>query len=729
MKNWNKQREDVFMDRYAQKDMEGNPIEHEPRDMWARVAHSIADGEPIAEEYLEILEDFRFVPGGRILTGAGIENLTTYFNCYVVPFESREGWGADSRQSIMETLKLAVEIVCRGGGVGLNWSVLRPKHSYVKGVNGRSSGSIGWMESSDYLFRQIEQGGSRTPALIYLLNDWHPDLMDFIEIKNDPDLIKHANLSVAISDDFMQALKADADWDFVFPDCNHSAYNTEWDGNLKKWKEKGYPIKTVKTLKARKVWSAICKAAWQTGNPGLLFIDRYNELSNTWYCDHIIGVNPCGEQGLGAWGVCNLGSINLVEHVNEHGEVQWEKLEYTISGAVEFLDDVIDKNVYINEEMEQKQKSLRRIGLGNMGLADVLLLKKLRYGSEASLEFIHELYSFIRDKAYLSSVDLAKRKGPAPAFDPVKFSKSKFVKQLPRHIQDQIAEYGIRNMALLTQAPTGTTSILAGVSSGIEPIFQWEYQRKDNTGVHVIKHPLYASYQGDKLPLPDYFVTAHDLTPEEHVLVQSVIQQYIDSSISKTVNAPNEHTVDQVEKLYRMAYQYDLKGITYFRDGATEGVLQKIIPPQKITPVDRPPVLSGSTIKSQTPLGSMLVTMNFDEFQKPFEVICHLGKNGSDVLAFTEAIGRLMSICLRSGVDIKHIIHHLKDIGSSSSIGFGPGRICSVPDAIASALIQLTEQSARPLHQTGNLCPECGNPTLIHEEGCTKCSYCSNSKC
>lgn len=733
IRNWDKQRETVFLDRYAMKDETGKLLEHKPEDMWYRVTKSIATNKEEEQLFLKILKDFRFVPGGRVLAGAGTKALTTYFNCNVIPITGSDpNKGRDSRHSIMETMKNVVEANCRGGGVGINWSVVRPKGAYVKGVNGRSSGTIGWARSMDALADQVEQGGSREAALMFVLHDWHADLLDFIDMKKTNGAISNANISIAISHAFLRAVENDEDWDLIFPDTSHEHYNRMWDGNLTKWKiENGFPVKVYKTMKAREIWDKICGSAWESGEPGVIFLDRCNEMSNTWYIDPITAVNVCGEQPLGDWGVCNLGAVNLVAHVKEDGTIDEEKLWDTTQIGIRFLDNVIDIDTYIHPEMEKKQKQLRRIGLGTMGLADTFLLLGIKYGSKESLEWIERYYTKIRNAAYMASIDLAKEKGAAPAYqqDPKRYLAGVFVQSLPKLLQDGIGEYGIRNMTLLTQAPTGTTSILAGVSSGIEPIFSWSYTRNDNTGNHIVEHPLYSKHKDS---LPDYFVTAHDLTPEEHLNVQAVIQKYVDSSISKTINAPKHHSKEEVKRVFELAYEKGCKGITYYRDSSREGVLIKTEEPGEDTekPIkieNRPKVLNGQTIKQETPLGSLLVTLNRKD-DKPFETICQLGKNGSDVLAFTEALGRMISIALRAGIDIKHIIHHLSGIGGASSVGFGPNKIRSVPDAVAHALSILTENGIED-YETGNICPSCGVSTLVYEEGCVKCYSCDFTNC
>ncbi|WP_018247510.1 adenosylcobalamin-dependent ribonucleoside-diphosphate reductase [Orenia marismortui] len=573
---WNKQRQAVFEDRYALKDKNGNLTEDIPQEMWERIAKVLSkENNDLYDEYYNVLKDFKFVPAGRQLAGIGNQGEATFYNCYVIPFHNKTNneEGLDSRGAIMDTISSCVEISARGGGVGLNWSVLRPRDSYVAGVNGKSSGTVSWMKAMNGVILQVSQGGSRRGAQMYLLEDWHPDVLEFIKVKEDLEELNGANLSVGISDEFMKAVKNDGDWVLKFPDTSYSKYNEEWDGNIKKWENKGYPIKHYKTIKAREMWDLICRLALKVAEPGVVFLERYNKWSNTRGVERIIGTNPCGEQGLGGWSVCNLGSINLIHFVDEDGEVKWDELKATVRTGVKFLDQIIDENDYIYPQIEEKQSVIRRIGLGTMGLADAMLLAGIKYGSDESLEFIDKVYSFIRDTAYEMSADLAQEKGAAPGFKKERYLNTYFIKQLPEKIRAKIAKYGVRNLSILTQAPTGTTGMLAGVSSGIEPNFNWEYYRQDNLGRRKVYHWLAQEYKNQGKDLPDYFVTAPELSPLEHIRVQARIQQYLDSSISKTVNAPKDHSIEEVKTLYMQGYELGCKGTTYYREGSRSGVL------------------------------------------------------------------------------------------------------------------------------------------------------------
>ncbi|GHO89864.1 adenosylcobalamin-dependent ribonucleoside-diphosphate reductase [Dictyobacter formicarum] len=762
-------RQKVFMDRYSLKDPDGNALEFYPEQLWQRVARGIAAVETTDEKraeweklFYEALTDFQFVPGGRILAGAGTGHQVTYYNCFVIPSPE------DSRQGILDNLKVMTEIMARGGGVGINLSTLRPRGSYIKTVNGTASGPCSWAQLYSVATGDvIQQGGSRRGALMLMLDDTHPDIEEFITVKRTAGKIEHANLSVCISDAFMQAVKDDTDW------------NLTWQGEVKK------------TIRARGLWDLICTSAWESAEPGLVFMDRYNKESNTWYYENIRCVNPCGEQGLPPWGVCNLGAINLSAFVKD-GKMDYERLARISKISMRFLDNVVDATEYFIKENAEAQLSTRRTGLGTMGLADALLKMEVAYGSEESLPIIERIYTTIRNASYEASADNAAEKGAFPKFDRDKYLQGKFIKRLPKNIQEKIRKQGIRNAVILTQAPTGTTSLLAGVSSGIEPVYDFAMIRRDRTGEHIMYHPLLQEWR-DKHPnepTPAYFVSSKDLSPEEHVRVQGMIQRYTDSSISKTVNAPNSHTVEQVQTLYRLAYEMGCKGVTYYRDGSRDAVLTRVedenkakqpvaVPEAAQAPMfepvtsihqgikQRPAVVQGYTRQVNAPEGKINITINSDE-QGPFEVFVNVGKAGSDIAALSEALGRLISLNLQllsplSQTDrAQEITNQLRGIGGSRSVGFGAQQVRSLPDAVARALelhldtLQETINAAEAhtevkasaavpplapanghtsdvnlsqLKLTGNLCPECGCNTMVYEEGCRKCYSCGHSEC
>jgi len=798
-------REKVFLDRYSLKDRDGSPIEMHPEQMWRRVSTSIAAVEPTddqrtfwSERFYEALSGFKFVPGGRILAGAGTGHRVTYYNCYVIPSPD------DSRSGILDNLKIMTEIMARGGGVGINLSTLRPRGSYIRTVNGTASGPCSWGQLYSVATGDvIQQGGSRRGALMLMLDDNHPDIEEFITVKRRHGMIEHANLSVCVSDAFMEAVANDADWQLI------------WDG------------KVQKTIRAKALWDLICESAWLSAEPGVVFTERYNRLSNTWYYENIRCVNPCGEQGLPPWGVCNLGALNLAAFVHD-GEFDYSSLAEHARLAIRFLDDVVDANDYFIEENRAAQLGTRRTGLGTMGLADALLALQVRYGSDESLPVVERIYQTIRDAAYDMSCDIAAEKGVFANFDREKYLQGKFIQRLPERLQTKIGSQGIRNAVILTQAPTGTTSLLAGVSSGIEPVFDFAMLRRDRTGEHVLYHPLYQAWRGAHPgdPTPEWFVKAADLTPEEHVRVQALIQSFTDSSISKTVNAPNSHTVQEVDTLYRQAYALGCKGVTYYRDGSRDAVLMHLeekpgagsheagvgsqqegtvameetvardqsqteqagqraatasadswlLTPDSSSDVPqlrpRPHVLTGSTYRAPTPVGTAFVTINSAPNGDICEVFITVGRAGSDVAADAEALGRLISLAFRIPSALsprsvaEAVIDQLSGIGGSNSLGFGNARVRSLADAVAKVIgehvglagisrgnpLQVSLSDARgptngsgaasgasaanrnghaplPVRTTGDFCPGCGQIALVYEEGCRKCYVCGFSSC
>jgi len=1201
-------RKTVFMDRYSLRGDDGDTKENYPEQMWARVAKGIAQFEKNKafqdkweKKFYKVMKDFKFVPAGRILSGAGTGYEVTFFNCYVIPSPS------DSRGGIMENITQTVEIQSRAGGVGVNLSTLRPRGARVRKVNGTSSGPVNWAALySTANHDVIQQGGSRRGALMLMLNDWHPDVEEFIRVKEDLTKIPGANLSVCVTDKFMDAVKADKNWDLIFPDYAETPdYDEFWDGDIDKWIESGRKVKVYKTVKAREVWDMVAKAAWTSAEPGLHFIERSNKRSNTYYFEKLIATNPslrkgtrvltkqgivpieelegkefmtknlngqwsmakcflsgknkrlyritlnngkkiyttaehkwpvalngggfgkvqtkdlragnilpfpevsdiefelkkklsreqgfmvgwlygdgwisdrktetepsyhietdeqglgrlvatshglsmnkrvfgflfseeekylaqsvlkevnklkkvssnlkqagdntytiqatsvefaenlykkfgvtkkenglpisiwssgseylkgfidglfssdgfvaknarrvvyttknkkiaddisdllsfygiksvirraeaqdvkfpngkryyktyvrydvyidgsnainfskifslshkrkqtnlnslakfaptrkypdeglirvtsikktklkedvwdvsvyddthcfyinsvvtgnCGEQPLGAWAVCNLGAMNLTAYVDSRGEFDYDSLEKDVAVAMRFMDNVVDANFYFYPETYESQMDIRRTGLGTMGLGDALIMMKVPYGTDESVNVIDKIYKTIRDSAYRTSSLLAAEKGSFRKFDREKYLEGWFIKRLPLDIRESIAKNGIRNAVLLTQAPTGTTSLLSGVSSGIEPVYNFEFKRKDRTGEHVIYHPLFEEWKNEhpNEPKPDYFVCAMDLSPEEHLKVQAKVQEYTDSSISKTVNAPNDYTVEDVRDLYTKAYDWGCKGITFFRDGSRAGVLENVEKPKEIaadapakeeapertpepvfadaaqlslpvspeagkTLVARPFVVQGATYKLKTPVGTAFITINHDEAGEPLEVFINIGKAGSDVSAFAVALGRTISAALRFRSTLTpkerafEIAEQLKDIGGRRSVGFGQSRIRSLPDAISVALsahfgfkmngngayanghsngkVILTENETSVIEagaievdspggqmmmaavtqsepQYGakvDLCPECGEHSLVFEEGCAKCYSCGHAEC
>lgn len=708
------------------------PLETVPEQMFDRIARHIASIEQTAEKQTEweekfrrLMDDWKYVPAGRIFTGAGTGQNLTFYNCYVIPSPK------DSRHGIFNTLGQMAEIMSRGGGVGINVSTLRPRYSYVKGVNGRSSGSVSWASLYSFVTGLIEQGGSRRGALMLILNCWHPDVIDFINSKKEAGKITNANISVGITDDFMTAVKEDKPWDLIFPDSSDPRYETHWDGNIKRWQAMGGKVVKHKTVRAADIWDNIITSAWSSAEPGMYFIDRANYFSNSYYYADLPCTNPCGEQPLPAWGVCNLGHVNLAKHVNKTAkEVMWNELKQTVQWAVRFQDNVIDATPYFFDENKNQQMSERRVGMGTIGLAEMLIHLELKYGSPEAVAFIDKLYQFIAVTAYETSVELAREKGAFAKFDAAKYLESGYMKKMPQYIRDLVARYGVRNVTILTQAPTGTVGTMVGTSTGIEPFFSWTYFRKSRLGVHEEKIKLAADFL-EKNPgqeLPDYFVTAMSLVPEEHVRVQAAVQRWTDSAISKTVNAPANYTIEQTKQLYTLMYDLGCKGGTIYRDGSrdeqilatdhkklgkdaaeqVEARQKTSAQPQEVmslvgdnlqikyAPRQRPDAMNGITYKMTTAYGNLYITVNEDA-QGPFEVFATMGKAGGFFSAQTEAITRMISLALRSNVAIAEIIDQLKGIRSPDVSFSDGGVVFSLPDAIAKVLEKHIKRAEKQL--------------------------------
>ncbi|MGO4110000.1 adenosylcobalamin-dependent ribonucleoside-diphosphate reductase [Paenibacillus sp. YAF4_2] len=721
-------------------------IEKTPEEMWDRLAGAMAGAESGDENqqlwtnrFRYILDDWKLVPGGRIAAGAGASEELTLFNCYVIPSPK------DSRGGIMTTLSEMTEIMARGGGVGINLSSLRPRRAIVAGVNGSSSGAVSWGGLFSYTTGLIEQGGSRRGALMLMINDWHPDVLDFITVKQTMGQVTNANLSVCVSNGFMKAVKEDLEWELVFPDTKDPEYDELWTGDLDAWKKLGKHVVPYKTVRAREVWHTIIESAWKSAEPGVVFMEYYNQMSNSWYFNPIICTNPCGEQGLPGWGVCNLSAINLSKFYDgSKHEVDWEELSKVTRWSVRFLDNVIDTTPYHFEENERNQKLERRVGLGTMGLAELMIKLGIRYGSPESLLFLDKIYGFMAREAYLASAEIAAEKGSFEAFDAEKFLQSGFMKNMVSEfpeVGEAVLAKGIRNVTVITQAPTGSTGTMVGTSTGIEPYFAFEYFRQSRLGFDKQLVPIAQDWK-DAHPgeeLPDYFVTAMDLSAKDHIRAQAAIQRWVDSSISKTANCPSDFTVEETKELYELAFDLGCKGVTIYRDGSRDvqvlstkkddkpdaageaAATVEIVEDQdsleslnttlnaKVTPQAeqdfdkqykrRPQILRGATYKVNTPFGMAYITIN-DLNGIPGEIFLNVGKAGSDVFAMAEALGRVCSLFLRygdHGNKVKLLIKHLKGIGGTGAIGFGANRVESIADAVAKALeihIESTNEQA-----------------------------------
>jgi ribonucleoside-diphosphate reductase alpha chain len=660
------------------------PGEKNPWELWKRQAKALASVEKTPElqdkweaAFFDALKNFKFVPGGRIMHGAGREDITTTLNnCYVVGIKD------DSIKSIYDCVIQEAMTYKYGGGCGHDLSVLRPGGDEILGTGGNSCGPVGFMNLFSENTNTIAQHGRRGANMQTLRVD-HPDIEKFIEIKTgDVDMVKYSNISVLLTDEFMDAVQSDSDFDL------------HWGG------------KKYSTVKAKDLWMKIIEHAHSSAEPGLLFWDTMTKYHNAEYCSPLVSTNPCAEQPLPDGGCCNLGALNLERFVDQDGNFDFDGFKETTAVGARFLDNVIDYNLdrHALEEQKQNAKNDRRVGLGILGLGDMLVKMGIKYDSDEALETIGKIMEIHRDTAYETSAELAKEKGQFPNFDWDGYSQSLFVQDLPKKLQNKIKKNGIRNCTLTTVAPTGSGAIVARVTSGVEPIFATSYQRKvkknDSLGkefdTFTVYHPVVKEMFGTDENLPEYVVTAHNVDPYFRVKMQGVVQKYIDSSISSTVNLAEETTVDTVADIYMTAYKADLKGITVYREGSREGILitddksseneeQNSETAEMKTARNRPSITEGKTRRMRTGDGTLYVTVNEDE-NGLCEVFTAIGKAGGTVAAQTEAISRLISLALRSGIDPNSIINQLKGISGPNPTWEDGQLILSTPDAIGRAL-------------------------------------------
>lgn len=725
------------------------PNEQGPMHMWNRIARALASVETDKEywynRFLELLFDFRFVPGGRVMHGAGREDARrrpTLSNCYVIPIED------DSLEGIYRCIAESAMVYRTGGGVGTDLSRLRPEGAPVNATIDHSPGATAFMNLFSESTNTVSQAGRRGALMLTLRVD-HPDIERFITIKNDPRRIKvqHANISVLITHEFMNAV------------INDSDFELRWGG------------KAYRRVRAKELWFKIIKNAHASAEPGIIFWDTMKDYHNVEYANPLSSTNPCGEQPLAAYTACNLGNINLGKLVGEDGQFDYAELAEVTRTATRFMDNIIDYNMenHALDKIRQAVSSDRRIGLGITGLADALLMMKIKYDTQEALDETEKMMTIIRNESYRTSINLAKEKGGFPLFNWEGYSRSKFVQGLPQDIQDGIRTHGIRNSTVITVPPVGTGSIAAQTSSGIEPIFCTSYRRKvknhdgETYSEYKVYHPLIKKMFGDDENLPPFVVTAHQIDPYFRVKMQGVIQKYVDSSISSTVNLAENVTVETVADIYMTAYKAGLKGITVYREGSREGILQteefaKRKENAKASRTDdkapkgprqRPQTTFGVTERMKTGEGYLYVTINEDE-NGLCEVFTTIGKAGGNAAAQSEAISRLISLALRSGIEAREIVKQLKGISGPTPVWDGQGsQILSTPDAIGKVLehyIENREQfhtipppkSAPPTSKAGEengpqgktsvTCPECGT-TVEHVSGCVVCYNCGWSKC
>lgn len=733
----------VLEKRYLKKDEHGNPVET-PEGMFHRVAHAIAaveayygktesEIEEIEAEFYRMMSELEFLPNSPTLMNAGRE-LGQLAACFVLPIE-------DSMESIFEAIKHTALIHKSGGGTGFSFSKLRPARDVVQSTNGVSSGPISFMEVFNAATEAIKQGGTRRGANMGCLRIDHPDILDFITAKKEGNKLTNFNISVLVTEDFMKAVEKNEDYDLINPRTGQA----------------------VKQLNARKVFDMIVNMAWRNGEPGIIFIDRVNRDNPTPRLGEIESTNPCGEQPLLPYEACNLGSINLskmVTYSNGKPEIDYIKLGKTVRMAVRFLDDVIDASKYPLQQIEDMVHGNRKIGLGVMGFADMLIMLGIPYDSEQGVGLAEEIMKFIETEARQTSAELAAERGPFPNFE--------------GSIYDVPDGIKMRNATVTTIAPTGTLSIIAGCSSGIEPLFAVCYVRNVLDGTELVEvNPLFEKiarergFYSDELmreiarrgtvkdldavptDVQRVFVTAHDIAPMWHVRMQAAFQKYVDNAVSKTVNFPNSATPEDVAEVYKLAYRLGCKGVTVYRDGSREGQVLSLGTSKKEpataaetgarAPRPRPTRTYGVTEKVKTGCGSLYVTINEDE-EGLCEVFARMGKSGGCASSQLDAVSRVISAALRAGVGPESIIKQLRGNVCPSPCWDQGGKVLSCPDAIGIALehylqYKQTGQAGETVSKWSSAldnlvgaCPDCGG-AVEHESGCIICRFCGYSKC
>jgi len=755
--------------KYRLKAPDGTPVDADVESTWARVALALAQAEKAEDrrahalDFAQALAGHRFLPAGRIIAGAGTDRSVTLFNCFVM------GTIQDSMDGIFSGLREAALTLQQGGGIGYDFSTLRPKGAPVKGVGADASGPVSFMEVWDAMCRTIMSAGARRGAMMATLACDHPDIEEFIAAKQREGRLTNFNLSVLVSDAFMAAVKSDAQWDLKF------------DGRV------------TKTIRARDLWDRIMRATYEYAEPGVIFIDRINELNNLAYCETIRATNPCGEQPLPPYGACLLGSINLAKLVkepfSEGAHLDLDELSKLTKSAIRMLDNAIDVSRFPLDAQRAEAQAKRRIGLGVTGLADALIFCRSRYGSPESIALIETWLSTVSHAAYAAAVELAKEKGAFPLYDAAEYLARPHIQALPQEIRDAIAAHGIRNALVTSIAPTGTISLFAGnVSSGIEPVFAYAYKRRvlqpDGTRTEeTVEDYAYRAFRarfGDAA-LPDYFVNAQTLSPDDHLRVQAAAQKYVDSSISKTINVPAEISFDAFEDVYLSAYEMGCKGCTTYRPNAVTGaVLEEIAPPAPIEatsepmlplalpehatrardggvvymtrPLDRPEVLLGQTykIKWLDSDHAFYITINDiekDGRRRPFEVF--INSKNMEAYAWTLALTRMISAVFRRGGDVSFVVDEMKAVfdprgGQWMGGRYVPSLLAAIGEVIETHLVAIGFMSPRdatlPKEERravavaaegapARYCPRCGSPSFVRLEGCDSCVSCGYSKC
>jgi len=768
--------------KYRLKDIGGGAVDRTIEDSWRRVADTLAapETDPAlwAERFYDAMADFKFLPAGRILAGAGTKRNVTLFNCFVM------GTIPDDMRGIFENLLEAALTMQQGGGIGYDFSTLRPKGAPVKGVGADASGPLTFMDVWDAMCRTIMSAGHRRGAMMATMRCDHPDIEAFIEAKREAGRLRMFNLSVLVTDAFMTALKEDAPWELKFGGT------------------------TFKVLRARDLWDKVMRATYAYAEPGVIFIDRINRRNNLHYCETISATNPCGEEPLPPYGACLLGSVNLAalvrEPFTEQARLDMAELERLVPVAVRLMDNVVDVSGFPLEQQTKEAKAKRRIGLGVTGLADALIMCGARYGSSSAVALTEVWMKAIQRAAYLASADLAAEKGSFPLYDRDKFMAGENVAGLDEDVRARIAAQGMRNGTLTAIAPTGTISLFAdNVSSGLEPVFSFKYTRNVlmPDGARVSEEVTDYAYRqfrrlkGETAPLPEAFVDAQQLTPGDHVIMQAAVQKYIDASISKTINCPADLSFDAFKDVYMQAYELGCKGCTTYRPNEITGAVLEVkdgkkaaparqpelplAPPAAVAarpkdvyeaggvvymtqPLDRPEALPGRTYKLRWPESehAIYVTLNDivqDGRRRPFEIF--INSKNMEHYAWTVGLTRMISAVFRRGGDVSFVVEELKAVfdprgGSWMGGHYVPSLLAAIGEVIEQHMIDigfmpdparerrelvesLAERKVANLPPPGTepaelrlpRCPKCSQPSLIRQEGCDLCTSCGYSKC
>ena len=751
----------IWNSKYRFFDSDGNAVDSSIEDTWMRIAKTLASVEKDTEywtpRFYEALSEFKFLPAGRIIAGAGTERSVTLFNCFVM------GDIPDDMSGIFTAVKEAALTLQQGGGIGYNFSTLRPQGAPVVGVGADASGPLSFMDVWDSMCRTIMSAGSRRGAMMATLRCDHPDIEAFVEAKSDPSRLRMFNLSVLVTDKFMEAVSEEKNWDLKF------------EGTV------------FKTVSAANLWNKIMKSTYDFAEPGVIFIDRINQQNNLAYCEQISATNPCGEQPLPPYGACLLGSINLTKLVKQPFErgasIDLKTLGDLTSLAVRMLDNVIDISKFPIDQQRNEAISKRRIGLGITGLADALIMCGVKYGSKEAVNLTKTWLSVLRDSAYKCSIDLAKEKGPFPLFNKRRFLESHNVKKLPKELKDGIKGFGIRNALLTSIAPTGTISLLAdNTSSGLEPVFAFKYNRKvlqpDGSNiteqVNDYAYGLFERLRSKNTSRTEAFVDAQMLQPNDHLVMQATVQEYIDSSISKTINCPEDISFETFKEVYKSAYDLGCKGCTTYRPNDVTGSVlyldenekkdvregtpkrkngnQNDVIDNMLTPIERPERLDGKTYKIKWPESdhAIYITMNDiiqDGKRRPFEIFINSKK--MEHFAWTVALTRMISAVFRRGGDVSFVVEELKAVfdprgGAWMERRYIPSLLAAIGEVIEKHMIEigfLLDKGAVSENFKGGKnilnfdnqreksCSRCGSVGILHQEGCDVCTACGYSKC